>query len=189
MDEKIIIAVSAYPVIFNTTLASYKDRTVKAKAWLKVSEEVGLTEEECRRRWKVLRDTYLRVRRREEAGKRSGSAAGPLKTWKYSAILSFLGPFVTPRETSSNMVLGVEVDRIAEYPVEDHGSEAAAGTASDLGDLSCEEPEAAAASEPIPPPPPTAAVTTPPIAPVRTQYRKRETEIETLLLEVSSIPQ
>ncbi|CAL8286216.1 unnamed protein product [Boreogadus saida] len=82
------------PVIFNTTLASYKDRTVKAKALLKVSEEVGLT------------------------------------------------------------------------------------------DLSCEVPEAAAASEPIPPPPPTAAVTTPPIAPVRTQYRKRETEIETLLLEV-----
>ncbi|CAL8280829.1 unnamed protein product [Arctogadus glacialis] len=163
MDEKIIIAVSAYPVIFNTTLASYKDRTVKAKAWLKVSEEVGLTEEECRRRWKVLRDTYLRVRRREEAGKRRR----PVAIWCW----------------------GVEVDRIAEYPVEDHGSEAAAGTASDLGDLSCEEPEAAAASEPIPPPPPTAAVTTPPIAPVRTQYRKRETEIETLLLEVSSIPQ
>ncbi|CAL8310524.1 unnamed protein product [Boreogadus saida] len=133
MEEKIIIAVSAMPVIFNTTLKSYKDRTVKAKAWLKVSEEVGLTEEECRRRWKVLRDTYLRVRRRQEAGKRSGSAAGPLRTWKYSAILSFLCPFVTPRETSSNMGLGVEEDGIAEYPVEDHGSEAAAGTASDLG--------------------------------------------------------
>ncbi|CAL8292311.1 unnamed protein product [Arctogadus glacialis] len=162
MEEKIIIAVSAFPVIFNTTLAIYKDPTVKAKAWLKVSEEVGLT---------------------AQAGKRSGSAAGPLKNWMYSAILSFLGPFVTPRETSSNMVLGVEVDRIAEYPVEDHGSEAAAGTACDLGDD--EEPEAAAASEPIPPPPPTAAVTTPPIAPVRTQNRKRETEIETLLLESS----
>ena len=43
MEEKIIIAVSAHPAIFNTTLAIYKDRTVKAKAWLKVSEEVGLT--------------------------------------------------------------------------------------------------------------------------------------------------
>ena len=98
-----------------------------------------MSEEECRRRWKVLRDTYLRVRRREEAGKKSGSAAGPLKTWKYSAILSFLGPFVTRRETSSNMVLGVEVDGIAEYPVEDQGSEAAAGTASDLGGWSISE--------------------------------------------------
>ncbi|CAL8378535.1 unnamed protein product [Boreogadus saida] len=77
----------------------------------------------------------------------------------------FLGPFVTPRETSSNMVLGVEEDGIAEYPVEYQGSEAAAGTASDLGDLSCEVLEAAAASEPIPPPPTAAAVTTPPLAP------------------------
>ncbi|CAL8349107.1 unnamed protein product [Boreogadus saida] len=196
MDEKIIVAVSAMPVIFNTTLKTYKDRTVKAKAWEKVSEEVGLTEEECRRRWKVLRDTYLRVRRRQEAGKRSGSAAGPLRTWKYSAILSFLCPFVTPRETSSNMVLGVEEDGIAEYPVEDQGSEAAAGTASDLGDLSCEVLEAAAASEPIPPPPTAAAVTTPPIAPVMSQYqsRKREMEIEKLLVlhskeENSTAPQ
>ena len=37
------------------------------------------------------------------------------------------------------MVLGVEVDGIAEYPVEDHGSEAAAGTASDLGGWSIRE--------------------------------------------------
>ena len=43
MEEKLIISVSAFPEIFNTTLASYKDRTVKAKAWLKVSQEVGLT--------------------------------------------------------------------------------------------------------------------------------------------------
>ncbi|CAL8293119.1 unnamed protein product [Arctogadus glacialis] len=170
MEEKLIISVSVFPEIFNTTFAGYKDRTVKTKAWLKVSEEVGLTEEECRRKWKVLRDTYLRERRRQEAGKRSGSAAGPLKTWKYSGILSFLGPFVTPRETSSNMVLGVEIDNYLLSPQ----------------NLSCEEPEAAAASEPIPPPPPTAAVTTPPIAPVRTQNRRgeRETEIERLLLEV-----
>ena len=42
MEEKLIISVSAFPEIFNTTLAS-KDRTVKAKAWLKVSKEVGLT--------------------------------------------------------------------------------------------------------------------------------------------------
>ncbi|XP_051981272.1 uncharacterized protein LOC127642874 [Xyrauchen texanus] len=35
--------------------------------------------------------------------KRSGSAAGSGKRWKYSQILGFLDPFVTPRETSGNM--------------------------------------------------------------------------------------
>ena len=49
-----------------------------------------------------------------EAGKRSESAAWSFKKWKYSAILSFLEPFVTPRETSSNMGLGVEEDGSAE---------------------------------------------------------------------------
>ena len=67
------------------------------------------------------------------------AASEPWSSTGYSAILSFLGPFVTPRETSSNMVLGVEVDGIAEYPVEDQGSEAAAGTASDLGGWSTSE--------------------------------------------------
>ncbi|CAL8294520.1 unnamed protein product [Boreogadus saida] len=43
MEERLIISVSAFPEIFNTTVAGYKDRTVKTKAWLKVSEEVGLT--------------------------------------------------------------------------------------------------------------------------------------------------
>ena len=37
------------------------------------------------------------------------------------------------------MGLGVEEDGIEEYPVEDQGSEAAAGTASDLGGWSISE--------------------------------------------------
>ena len=97
-----------------------------------------MSEDVCRKRLKGLSDTYLRERRKE-AGKRSGTAAGPSKRWKYSAILSFLYPFVTQRETSSNMGLGVEEDGIAEYPVEDQGSEAAAGTANNLGGWSISE--------------------------------------------------
>jgi hypothetical protein len=43
MEEKIIISVSALPELFNCTLSAYKDLTVKARAWQKVSQEVGLT--------------------------------------------------------------------------------------------------------------------------------------------------
>ncbi|CAL8259627.1 unnamed protein product [Arctogadus glacialis] len=71
MEEKIINSVSALPELFNCTLSGYKDRTVKARAWQKVSQEIGLTEDVCRKRWKGLRDTYLRERLKE-AGKRSG---------------------------------------------------------------------------------------------------------------------
>ena len=62
----------------------------------------------CRRRWKSLRDRYLRHKKSEKAGKKSGSAAGTATKWKFAGVLSFLDPFVTPRETSSNLPLGAE---------------------------------------------------------------------------------
>ncbi|KAL7398680.1 hypothetical protein ABVT39_013357 [Epinephelus coioides] len=74
---------------------------------------------------------------RKEKGK-SGSTGTGGKRWKYSAVLSFLDPFVTPKETSGNMRVGVEEeDRTAEYtqdegPVEDQGSNAAAAEPSDV---------------------------------------------------------
>ncbi|TNN58110.1 hypothetical protein EYF80_031633 [Liparis tanakae] len=49
------------------------------------------------------RDTYQREKKRESSEKRSGSAAQSSKKWKYSAVLSFLDPCITPRETSGNM--------------------------------------------------------------------------------------
>ncbi|TNN71733.1 hypothetical protein EYF80_018084 [Liparis tanakae] len=48
-----------------------------------------MAEEICRRRWKSLRDTYQREKKRESSEKRS--------------VLSFLDPCITPRETSGNM--------------------------------------------------------------------------------------
>ena len=83
-----------------------------------------LSEEVCGRKWKGLRDTHLKEKRKETERK-SGSAAGSAKSWKYFAVLSFLDPFVTPRETSSNMGRVVEEDRTAEY--KDKVSDTAAG--------------------------------------------------------------
>ncbi|XP_059917653.1 protein PRRC2A-like [Gadus macrocephalus] len=62
----------------------------------------------CRRKWKSLRDRYMRHKKNEKEGKKSGSAAGRVDTWKFAWVLSFLDPFVTPRETSSNLPRGAE---------------------------------------------------------------------------------
>ena len=78
----------------------------------------------CRRKWKSLRDRYMREKRREkEEGKRSGSAARTGKKWKFFAVLSFLDPFVTPRETSSNLPWCAEM----EVEIEDDGAAETSG--------------------------------------------------------------
>uniref|UniRef100_A0A8C5EDZ9 Uncharacterized LOC114478459 n=1 Tax=Gouania willdenowi TaxID=441366 RepID=A0A8C5EDZ9_GOUWI len=110
MEEKLIVAVCDHPELYNTASYWYRDRTKKDLAWRRIGEAVGLAEDLCRKRWNGLRETYLKEQRKC-LEKRSGSAAGPSKRWKYSAVMSFLDPFISPRDTSSNMVQGVEEDR------------------------------------------------------------------------------
>ncbi len=95
-----------------------RDSTVNLRVFLSVDV--------CRRKWKSLRDTYMRERRKVTET-RSGAAAGTAKKWKYFVVLSFLDPFVSPHETNSNMELGVEGDGTAELSigsVEDEGETA-----------------------------------------------------------------
>ena len=94
----------------------------------------------CRRKWKSLRDRYIREKRSEKEGKKSGSAARTVKKWKFFAVLSFLDPFVTPRETSSNLPRCAEM----EVEIEDDGAAETSG----VGEADEERDEAAAAAGP-----------------------------------------
>ncbi|XP_053183616.1 transcription factor Adf-1-like [Scomber japonicus] len=126
MEDKLVFAVTSHPVLYDTSCLLYWDRYKKEQAWSKVSEVAGLPVDVCRRRWKSLRDRYMRERRKGTET-RSGAAAGTAKKWKYFAVLSFLDPFVAPRETSGNMGVGVEEDGAVEYSVgsmEDEGETA-----------------------------------------------------------------
>ncbi|CAL8312034.1 unnamed protein product [Boreogadus saida] len=107
-DRKLIIAVCLRPVLYNTMMVSYRDRNKKERAWVDVAEDTGFPVDVCRRKWKSLRDRYMRHKKSEQEGKKSGSAAGTVTRWKFAGVLSFLDPFVTPRETSSNLPRGAE---------------------------------------------------------------------------------
>ncbi|XP_042150810.1 uncharacterized protein LOC121838845 [Oncorhynchus tshawytscha] len=102
MEERIIFAVSSKRCLFDTTADSYSDINTKSAALRQVSTIVGLPEEDCRRKWRGLRDRYQRERRAEKEKKRSGSAASGQQPWHFCHILSFLDPFIVPRATSGN---------------------------------------------------------------------------------------
>ncbi|ROL51198.1 Transcription factor Adf-1 [Anabarilius grahami] len=146
MEDKLIVAVCGHPELYDVSSYFYRDRNKKDLAWKRISEEIGQSEEWCRKRWKSLRDTYFKERRKETE-KRSGSAAESAKRWKYSAVLSFLDPFVSLRETSGNMESRDGDEQTAGY---DHQSQAeAAAGLSETG----EPADSLEGSEPGSPPP------------------------------------
>ncbi|XP_051954016.1 MADF and BESS domain-containing protein [Xyrauchen texanus] len=99
MEERLIAAVSDYPELYNSTINSYKDSTRKAKAWRAVSLQVDIPEEDCRRRWKSLRDMFIKDKRSEQRRRVSGTSH---RSWKYSWQMSFLTPFIQSRSLATD---------------------------------------------------------------------------------------
>ena len=58
---------------------------------------------ECIKKWKGLRDTYRKNRRKEKERRRSGAGACGGKAWKYARIMAFIDPFMEDRHSQTNM--------------------------------------------------------------------------------------
>ena len=57
---------------------------------------------ECIKKWRGLRVSYVREKKREKERTRSGAGRVNHKPWKYYAVMGFLAPFVEQRATSGN---------------------------------------------------------------------------------------
>ncbi|XP_031148947.1 uncharacterized protein LOC116045437 [Sander lucioperca] len=102
MEHKLILAVSGFPSLYDTNSPTYRDLNMRAESWRQVSEIVGVPESECRRKWKTLRDQHRRERQREKERRESGIGLFNYRPWRYSAILSFLNPFIDARAAGTN---------------------------------------------------------------------------------------
>ncbi|CAL8369445.1 unnamed protein product [Gadus morhua 'NCC'] len=112
-DKSLITAVIECPVLYDLTLKAYHDQTKRNQAWRDISAMLGVTAEVSRKKWKYLRDKYLRERKAERDRKKSGAGATSFKRWKYMAIMGFLERHVKERVTSSNMEQGDYSQEIA----------------------------------------------------------------------------
>ncbi|XP_077411853.1 uncharacterized protein LOC144042773 [Vanacampus margaritifer] len=75
MESKIIAAVSEHPELYDTSCCHYRDIAKRKLAWITVSKEVGISVEKSRRKWKSLRDTYLKQSKKEQVDEREDEAA------------------------------------------------------------------------------------------------------------------
>ncbi|XP_069698200.1 transcription factor Adf-1-like [Periplaneta americana] len=99
-DEKLVEVVSKFPCIFDVASPVYKDQTVKDIAWKEIAEFVERSEHDCKKRWRNIKDTY---QKRKKKGKGTGaSVSSKGKKWLLEDMLTFLDKEIHKRESISN---------------------------------------------------------------------------------------
>uniref|UniRef100_A0A3B5KQU0 MADF domain-containing protein n=1 Tax=Takifugu rubripes TaxID=31033 RepID=A0A3B5KQU0_TAKRU len=93
--DKLISAVFNYPELYNVTIPDYRCTDSRASAWRNISIALGLPSDECKRKWKNMRDRYLKEVRMEIKSKKQGEIV-PSK-WKYRQLMDFIAPFAGTR--------------------------------------------------------------------------------------------
>uniref|UniRef100_A0A672FWE9 BESS domain-containing protein n=1 Tax=Salarias fasciatus TaxID=181472 RepID=A0A672FWE9_SALFA len=94
-SASLILSVFKYPELYNVTLPNYRCTESRASAWRSISSELGLSPEECKRKWKNMRDRYLKEIRTEIKSKKQGEVIQ--SKWKYRQLMNFIAPFTGSR--------------------------------------------------------------------------------------------
>ncbi|KAM6902106.1 uncharacterized protein FYW49_015740 [Xenentodon cancila] len=109
MDDKLILAVYNFPELYNITLTNYRCTESRANAWRNISIVLGLTSEDCKRKWKNLRDRYLKEVRMELKSKKQGEIVQ--SKWKYRQLMNFIAPFTGSRGSVADVCGNNDDDR------------------------------------------------------------------------------
>uniref|UniRef100_A0A8C5CPX4 Uncharacterized LOC115542182 n=1 Tax=Gadus morhua TaxID=8049 RepID=A0A8C5CPX4_GADMO len=93
----LIMSVFNFPELYNVTLPTYRCTETRINAWRSISTLMGVPCEclKCKRRWKNMRDRYLKEVRTELKSKQQGELVP--SRWKYRQRLNFLAPFTGTR--------------------------------------------------------------------------------------------
>ncbi|XP_029971093.1 uncharacterized protein LOC115405610 [Salarias fasciatus] len=97
IEERLITEVRKYEHLYNSSCRDYKDSKMTYNSWREIAHGIGLDAAECMKRWKNLRDKY--VRRRKKMACRSEDA-DDRRAPAFYEYLSWLEPHVKHREES-----------------------------------------------------------------------------------------
>uniref|UniRef100_A0A8D2ZHI4 Transcription factor Adf-1-like n=1 Tax=Scophthalmus maximus TaxID=52904 RepID=A0A8D2ZHI4_SCOMX len=100
-SASLILAVFNYPELYNVTLPNYRCTESRANAWRNISMVLGLPSDECKRKWKNMRDRYLKEVRMEIKSKKQGEVVQ--SRWKYRQLMNFIAPFTGSRSGVAEM--------------------------------------------------------------------------------------
>ncbi|KAF5295522.1 hypothetical protein FQR65_LT19882 [Abscondita terminalis] len=102
-DRNLIRLVERNSLLYDKRSGNYKRTDLKLKIWKKISEELGYEDlEKAPKRWKFLRDKYVK-QKRKMLNKPSGSSYEDDETWSLMGDLSFLEPYLQQRTHYTNV--------------------------------------------------------------------------------------
>ncbi|XP_034102994.1 uncharacterized protein LOC117567254 [Drosophila albomicans] len=91
--------VKKYDVVYNNHNPDYKNVEVKMKVWTQIADEIGLSVEASKRKWKNLRDSYTKYLRSFRVGTKTSKK---YQYWAHADHMEFLKPFQGPGRNSVN---------------------------------------------------------------------------------------
>ncbi|XP_013099858.1 uncharacterized protein LOC106082083 [Stomoxys calcitrans] len=100
MEYQLIELIKANPILYDKKYRNPRYREEKIEKWAEVASQLRRDPSTIRIRWKTLRDTYIRERRRKFKEDEKDDSERSHYTWKYYHHLEFLDNHL--KETSAN---------------------------------------------------------------------------------------
>ncbi|XP_050502175.1 transcription factor Adf-1-like [Diabrotica virgifera virgifera] len=129
--EKLIELVKKYLILYDLSHEDYKNIRKKDKIWDEIGQEMKECREELKRRWRSLRDSYVRYLRVIKT--RTGQGAQN-KTWQWAESMKMFQPFLLFAKTSSNVP--EVVTNVESATEKDDGVDVSRNEESEIGDIS-----------------------------------------------------
>lgn len=118
MDDNIewtlISLVKKESVLYNTATCESDSNASSTASWQRVSSKLGFTPQDCKGKWRKLRDTYVKCRKRMRQEEDSGLE--PRKpTWRFFQPMDFLAPHISHRHRAQNTHMRMRNEMPARY--------------------------------------------------------------------------
>ncbi|XP_060518312.1 uncharacterized protein LOC132697067 [Cylas formicarius] len=84
-DISLVKQVEKYPILYHHNHADYRDMLLREVAWGEIATEIGKVAEDCKTRWRNIRDNYNKIKKR--LPKSSGSKSPKWGLYKHLLFL------------------------------------------------------------------------------------------------------
>ncbi|CAH0398062.1 unnamed protein product [Chilo suppressalis] len=89
-EVDLIKEVEKRPILYDKSVSGFNKTKLRDDAWKEVQEALNVSESECKKRWRSLRDSFIKLQRTH----------GGRTRWPYHHAMRFLLPHVEPKPDS-----------------------------------------------------------------------------------------